>query len=167
MIKAVVCLLLTASLLVWFQNCGEQMNQDPDGGVQTQDKVVVAVGKANYVEVNFQQRPGFNSEQKLTVNLENQTLTLNDENGNQTSCDLPEDVNNELTALLTNVQICEPAPLGPDEVTCMAIGAPDIELKDTQDKTEWLQPSICNTGRFLCNGGDVELRRILTDISCE
>ena len=167
MIKAVICLALTASLLIWFQNCGEQLNQDPaDPGVDSQDKVVVAVGKADYVEVNYQPRPGL-SDESLTLDLENQTLAVTDSSGNKTSCDIPNSVQAELEALLTDVQICEPAPLEPDQFACMAIGVRDIELRDADSKSEWLQPTICNSGRFLCNGGDTELRQILADVSCE
>ncbi|NQZ00541.1 MAG: hypothetical protein HRT45_07715 [Bdellovibrionales bacterium] len=168
MLKAVLALTLASSLLLVFQNC-EQMLENkiaPDG---SSDKAVVDIEAADYVQLEYSQglKTFERDNEKAFIDLTEATLTITDSSGQKRTCVIPEDALIELAEILTEVEICKPAPPEPGEMVCLALGIPDIELFKPDGSSTWLQPEVCKTGKFLCGEKDDQLRTLLKDINCE
>ena len=68
-----------------------------------------------------------------------------------------------IRTLIENSQICEPGPLPPGSVSCMAIASADIELSNTSQSV-LLRREACNNGTFLCGDNDANLRNLINDL---
>jgi hypothetical protein len=149
-LRALAALLVASSLLLVFQNCEEEELSDQIGPGTSPGGEVVEVEASDYVQLSHQYYSQDGGLQTLNVDLQIAQMSITDEDNNKATCDLPEETAREFADILSNVQICTPAPLEPGEVACLAIAVPDIELYRTDGSSEELAASICNTGRFLC-----------------
>lgn len=153
---------ILALLLLAFQNCKGQQ-------VASESKDDVVLGSAEgYSEVSLlythttlmdYQRMGH---PLLTLNRTNGELKI--ENTSVQTCTLEAARLEKVNQIFSGSQICEPAPLPPDTAHCLAIGMPDIELRNGGE-TILLAGEICNTGTFLCDGKDKLLREFLRELA--
>ncbi|MEO0335626.1 MAG: hypothetical protein AAF202_04500 [Pseudomonadota bacterium] len=166
MIKVFASLAIVTSLLVVFQNCEEQLAQDLENG-DNSGKGVVEVEANDYVQVEYKSFAGdFQNPDVVSIDLNEGTMTVKEPNLDPRTCDLSPETQEELAAILTEVAICKPIPPAPGQPVCLAISTPDITLYSADGDSTFLQPEICKTGRFLCEGRDEQLRTILNDMSC-
>ena len=82
------------------------------------------------------------------------------------SCALAGSRLSELDDLMKSARICRAQALaGSDQVNCLAQAESDIQLINSNSKEiRELRPNICNSGIFLCDGLDEQLRLRLKDL---
>lgn len=167
MTNTLIALFVVSTLLVLFQNCEQQLDANTAAEKEASEREVVQEKSSDYVQVGYWAGLDGDRSEKVFLDLKKGTMTLTAQEGQEITCSLPDEIKQGLLELLTDVEICTPAPLGPDEYACMAIGVPDIELFLGDGNSIWLQPEICRTGKFLCGDKDEQLRNLLRDFACE
>lgn len=68
-----------------------------------------------------------------------------------------------LREILSSSKVCEPGPLPPGTVSCMAYPMADIQLS-SRSESLLLRPIMCHVGTFLCDNQDHALRALLADL---
>jgi hypothetical protein len=99
---------------------------------------------------------------RLEIDIEAGVISTN-VSGSAKSCTLDAGRLNQAREILQTSQICEPGPLPPGSVSCLALGAADIELSNDTSGVQ-LRPVICHSGTFLCDGNDARLRALILDL---
>ncbi len=149
-------IILSSLLILQFQNCKEVDTFTP---VPLKSQVVL-FDEATYERVEF--LTDHFSQDYLVIDLVNMQIEITiDDNKTTTTCNPENDVLLELKSILTNAEICEPAPLEEGAVSCLAYPVPSIGLTNTQGEEAWLAGPICRSGVFLCNE---EHQKILLEI---
>ncbi len=99
----------------------------------------------------------------VRFDLDSGALELKKDGESKASCDLDDGRRQQIDLLLEDAELCEPAPLPAGTATCMAYSMSDLKLEG-EDKPVFLRAPICNSGLFLCNGEDTDLRTLIKDI---
>jgi hypothetical protein len=170
-LRILLSALAALGVAVSFQNCGAPSASQASGGSESGSSEF-ALPVANYKQVIFDPQlemqaankaVGANGRVELNIESGDLKLTLN---GVEKICTLDSERQAQLAELLTNAQVCEPAQPAPGTVVCLAIGAADIELVNSEKRVQ-LRPVICQSGRYLCDGKDAELRAILLSLKSQ
>lgn len=156
-------------LTLLYQNCSQKtssLTNEDSGSAQH----IVIGATSPFDTITYSSRVNFSSdpykvqmgEVTLTVDLLSGLLENADYQGTR-HCAVDETRLKQLRKIMIDSYICEPGPLSPDSVQCLAIGAPDIELSNDSDSII-LSPLICHFGTYLCDGKDELFRSLLVDL---
>lgn len=161
-------IIIALSTLAAFQNCGHMDSAETSGLNPLQsEKVVGATDLYDKVVFDPQLEMGqavskSSSVPRLTVDLAQGSVEISNGTSNL-NCQIDSDRLDSLRQIMASAKICEPGPLPPDAVSCMAVAMADISLSN-DDSTLLLRNVTCNYGTFLCDGQDSVFRALLVDL---
>lgn len=162
----------TLALVMCFQNCGKPGMSSATVGDQVAsgqktERVIDTASQFNKVVYD----PGLEyaygpSGSRVEIDVDQGSVAIGSSGAPPTEhCTLDADRLDSLEEILSISKICEPGPMPPGTVSCMAAGVADIELSsDSSTNSVKLRPLVCNSGVFLCDGNDQVLRALLADL---
>lgn len=161
-------LIVALSTLVAFQNCGRMDPSQTSGlGPLQSEKVVGATDGYDKIVFDPQLEIGqvvskSAADSRLAVDVVRGSLEIS--NGSaKIDCQIDDSRLDSLRQIMASAKICEPGPLPPDTVSCMALALADISLSNS-NSTMLLRNVTCNFGTFLCDGQDSVFRALLADL---
>jgi hypothetical protein len=158
-------IILLPAMLVAFQNCGKVAapSGEPMGGPGDSKSQTVIGSTASYKKIVYSPLLEFNgSAGGVSLDIDTGIISLSIA-GTTKSCTLDTVRLSGARQILQTSEVCRPGPLPPGMVSCLAIGAADIELSNATALVQ-LRPVICNSGTFLCDGNDALLRSLISDL---
>lgn len=180
-IRIALFLFLVTGLAVSFQNCGQSgMATDAStgntgntgnigvGNAATKYERVVAHA-ATYSKIVYDKGLESRSAQvdsgdsRVEIDLNSGQLRLSGGGAAIHGCAIEATRLATLKEFWKTAKICEPAPLPPETISCMAISLADLELSDG-GASVLMRPLLCNFGRFFCDGEDAVFRAMLKDL---
>jgi hypothetical protein len=146
-----------------FQNCAKHQGGLQAAGIANPSSGVQVIATSSYSKVAFNSQgiPGASAD--LQIDFDAGTVNSSCHYGIASDGN-PSDVNlAALKSLLSNARVCQPAALTGDQVSCMGMSVPDIDLGSGANSIS-LARLFCNTGTFLCDGDDEVLRGLLANL---
>ncbi len=177
--------------MITFQNCGPThlagSKKDLSGGIETLpspnqsapiNEVVInetgSYGKLVWSDNEKVFDRNGQHRTRLDVDLSNGLMKIEKSIGNYStsvtesvlSCSLQDARFDNLDHLLKSSRVCRANDaMKAEQVNCLAIAESDIQLIDvSRNEVLQLRPNVCNSGIFLCEGLDQQLRTLLSDL---
>ncbi len=172
----VTLLAILLSITVAYQNCGQRgLNTDPENASETeneyQSKDVIIGSTEQISKIVYHSNLEFPEMSQGTPHLTVEPPTGKMELRTQSptgpslkTCIVDDDRLIRMRDLLQDGKICEPGPLPPGLMTCMAISVSDIRLEIPNSEPISLRQPMCHNGTYLCDQRDKEFRILLKDL---